>query len=162
PFRGARLLRGGSRPLPRAGRAAGAGDRVREPGRASARARRSGRGAAPVRGELARIGNRRSPGAAESRARRPGPVGLRERAPAAACGQPGRAMRLAGAAAAIRLAVGAPAPASVRAQLELALAPARQVLGEATAAAAWARGEGLSFDEAVAYALAPDEAATPT
>nr|MBA2449131.1 hypothetical protein [Chloroflexota bacterium] len=65
-----------------------------------------------------------------------------------------RALRLAGAAAALRAALGAiPSPAA-QTLLERRLSSARQALDEDAAAMAWSEGQALSLDEAVAYALA--------
>jgi DNA-binding CsgD family transcriptional regulator len=75
-------------------------------------------------------------------------------------GQPDRALRLAGAAAAQHEAIGAPLPPILRAQLEQWLAPARQALGDA-AAVAWGEGRALSLDEITTYALAESEAPQP-
>jgi predicted ATPase/DNA-binding CsgD family transcriptional regulator len=76
---------------------------------------------------------------------------------AAAQGQPDRALRLAGAAAAQHEAIGAPLPPILRAQLEQWLAPARQALGGA-AGVAWGEGRAMPLDEVTAYALAEDAA----
>jgi predicted ATPase/class 3 adenylate cyclase/DNA-binding CsgD family transcriptional regulator len=73
---------------------------------------------------------------------------------AAVQGQPARSLRLAGAAAALREAIGSPRSPIDQAQLEHKLAPARQALGEATAAATWAEGQAMQLAQAVAYALA--------
>lgn len=72
---------------------------------------------------------------------------------AAVEGDTERALRLAGAAAALRLACRAALPPSWRARLEYSLDPARQTLGAAAAAAAWTEGDVMSPDEAMAYAL---------
>jgi hypothetical protein len=73
---------------------------------------------------------------------------------AAAQGQARRALRLAGAAAALREAMDAPLPPPERAVHEQRLEPTRQALGEPAAAATWAAGQALSLEEAVAEALA--------
>jgi non-specific serine/threonine protein kinase len=78
---------------------------------------------------------------------------------AAVQGQPDRALRLAGAAAAVREVIGSPLSPIDQAQLEGRLASARQALGEATTAATWAAGQALSLAQAVVYALT--EAAEP-
>jgi predicted ATPase/DNA-binding SARP family transcriptional activator len=68
--------------------------------------------------------------------------------------QPEQAARLWGAAEALRRAIGVrPAPASGAARVRLQAA-ALAALGEATFAAAWAQGERMALDEAVALALA--------
>jgi DNA-binding NarL/FixJ family response regulator len=72
---------------------------------------------------------------------------------AAAQAQPERALRLAGAAAALRDATGRPRPPAERPRLERALAAARSALGPA-ADAAWQRGRRLTAEQAVAAALA--------
>jgi DNA-binding CsgD family transcriptional regulator len=68
-------------------------------------------------------------------------------------GRPERALRLAGAAAALRLAIRVPLSPGERGALEPRIQRAQAVLGRASAAA-WAAGQALSLDEAVAYALA--------
>ena len=72
-------------------------------------------------------------------------------------GCPERALRLAGAAAALREVIGAPAPPVWRDRRERTLELAHRALGERAAAAAWAAGRGLSPEAAVAEALAPPE-----
>ncbi|MFN8475834.1 MAG: tetratricopeptide repeat protein [Anaerolineae bacterium] len=68
-------------------------------------------------------------------------------------GQPQRAARLWGAAERLRTSIGArPAPAA-RATRERLMAVVREALGEAAFADAWAEGEVMSLDEALAYAL---------
>ncbi|MGH2352397.1 MAG: tetratricopeptide repeat protein, partial [Chloroflexota bacterium] len=88
---------------------------------------------------------------------------------AAAQGHAQRAIRIAGAAAAMREASGVPLTPSAQGKLESALHAARQALGETATAAAWEAGCTLSVEEAVAYALAdtdtnsvPDGRATDT
>ena len=68
-------------------------------------------------------------------------------------GDPVRALRLAGAAAAVRRAIGLRVGTPERARLARWLAPARDALGPA-AAAAVAEGEAMLLEQAVAYALA--------
>jgi DNA-binding CsgD family transcriptional regulator/tetratricopeptide (TPR) repeat protein len=80
---------------------------------------------------------------------------------AAAQGQPARAVRLAGAAAALREAIGAPISPSERAVLERRLAPARAALGEPASALAWAAGRAVSPDDAAAYALSEGGDSSP-
>ncbi|MBI2761497.1 MAG: tetratricopeptide repeat protein [Chloroflexi bacterium] len=72
---------------------------------------------------------------------------------AATRGEAGRAARLCGAAAALRAAMGAPLPSAGNSGFERAIAVARAVLDEAEFTAAWAAGQALSFEEAVADAL---------
>jgi predicted ATPase/DNA-binding XRE family transcriptional regulator len=72
---------------------------------------------------------------------------------AAAGGQAERAALLFGAAAALRLAIGAPLPPSERAGHERAVAAARAALGPAAFAAAWARGQAMTVEEARAAAV---------
>jgi tetratricopeptide (TPR) repeat protein len=67
-----------------------------------------------------------------------------------------RGLMLAGAAAAYRTATGTPPRASDRwwyTQLESAIVRARQALGTSAAASAWAEGQVMALDEAIAYAL---------
>ncbi len=73
---------------------------------------------------------------------------------AAGEGQPERALRLAGAAAALRQALGVPLPRGEQEVLEKSLAGARQRLSDAAGAAAWMEGWAASADGAVAEALA--------
>jgi non-specific serine/threonine protein kinase len=67
--------------------------------------------------------------------------------------RPERAVRLAGAAGALRAAIGARLSLADEAALEHDLAGARRRLGEAPAAAAWAAGEMLTVDQAIGEAL---------
>src|SRR5439155_17754613 len=72
---------------------------------------------------------------------------------AAAQGQAERCLWLAGAAGALRERASiAPSPVA-QAQMEAQLAPVREQLGEAIAAAAQATGRALSLDEAMTLAL---------
>jgi predicted ATPase/class 3 adenylate cyclase/DNA-binding CsgD family transcriptional regulator len=66
------------------------------------------------------------------------------------------AVRLAGAAEALRRAAGVSLSPTIRAKLDASLAPARRALGEA-AAEAWRGGQALSLPEALAAALAAPE-----
>jgi hypothetical protein len=70
-----------------------------------------------------------------------------------------RAARLLGAAEATRRALGAPRPPIERAEQEATVLAARAALDEAAFATAWAEGEALSLEEAVAEALAEEPAA---
>ncbi|MGH2367931.1 MAG: hypothetical protein ACRDI2_07020, partial [Chloroflexota bacterium] len=63
---------------------------------------------------------------------------------------PPRALRLAGAADALRRAINRPLPPAARPLWDDALAPAHQALGAATAASAWAEGQALSLEQALA------------
>ena len=74
---------------------------------------------------------------------------------AAAQGQPERAFRLAGAAAALRRAIGTPISRPDQEALERSLDVARQMLGSDASALAFAEGGGMSLDEAVDYATSP-------
>ncbi len=78
---------------------------------------------------------------------------------AGAQGQSARAARLFGAAEVFRERVGAAPHPPWRAEHEQRVAATRAGLGEAAFAAAWAEGRALSLDEAIAYALAPEEPA---
>lgn len=73
-------------------------------------------------------------------------------------GLPAAALRLAGAAAGLTQQTGIPIQYTERGRYERWLATARQVLGDA-AAAAWAEGQQMLPDQAIAYALVPDEPA---
>ena len=73
-------------------------------------------------------------------------------------GQAGRAARLYGAAAALREAIGVPLPPADRAVHDRGLAAARAGLGEAAFAIAWAAGQALPLEQAVADALEPADA----
>jgi hypothetical protein len=72
---------------------------------------------------------------------------------AAARAQPGRALRLAGAAAALRAAIGLTRSPADDARAERRLRAARAALGGAAAAAAWAAGRAMSLEAATACAL---------
>jgi tetratricopeptide (TPR) repeat protein len=63
------------------------------------------------------------------------------------------ALRLVGAASAVREAIGAPRSGAEEAKLQQALAPARQSLDEATQAAAASAGMALPLEEAIDEAL---------
>ncbi|HEX5691180.1 MAG TPA: tetratricopeptide repeat protein, partial [Roseiflexaceae bacterium] len=71
----------------------------------------------------------------------------------AAEAQPERALRLAGAAAALRASIGAPLAPAEQLQLDRQLQPPRQALGEATADIEWQAGYGLTLEQAIAFAL---------
>jgi hypothetical protein len=72
---------------------------------------------------------------------------------AAAQGQPERALRLAGAASALRATCGAPLPPAGQAHLDARLAGPRRVLGEEAAGAAWAAGQAMALQQAISSAL---------
>jgi non-specific serine/threonine protein kinase len=72
---------------------------------------------------------------------------------AVARGWPTRALRLAGAAEALRRARHIRIVPAEQAELDRRLKTARQALGEEGAAAAWTNGQALSLEQAVAYAL---------
>ncbi len=72
---------------------------------------------------------------------------------AAVQSQPERALRLAGAASALRQALGAPLPPAEHARLEKGLDPARRALPGAASAAAWMEGWRMPAEKAIAYAL---------
>jgi len=78
---------------------------------------------------------------------------------AVAAGDPERALRLCGAAAAERTAIRAPLAPRWQALAQTAVVdPARAAVGPERADAAWAAGARLSLDEAVAYALSDSPA----
>jgi predicted ATPase/DNA-binding XRE family transcriptional regulator len=72
---------------------------------------------------------------------------------AAAQGQPEKAARLCGASAAVREELGTPLSPFVRADHDHAANAARAALGEDAFAAAWAVGQAMSLEEAIADAL---------
>jgi adenylate cyclase len=72
---------------------------------------------------------------------------------AALQGQTERALRLVGAATALREAINAPLPSAEQTKLERMLEPVRQSLGEAAAAALTAEGKALSMEQAIDEAL---------
>src|SRR5207249_1429114 len=74
---------------------------------------------------------------------------------AAQQGQPVRELRLAGAGAAHRPGINL--GGAEQAWLDRMLAPARHALAESTQSAAWAVGQAMTLEQAVAYALS-DEA----
>ena len=80
---------------------------------------------------------------------------------AAARGHHARVLRLAGAGAALQQIAGSVIPPPQQRLVECQVAAARQALG-AAAPAAWAEGCAMSWEEAIAYALAPgDSPAAP-
>jgi adenylate cyclase len=68
-------------------------------------------------------------------------------------GDAARALHMVGAAATLREALGTPLSPAEQGQLESALEPARQSLGPAAAASAWATGQGLRLEQAIDEAL---------
>ncbi|HEX2171512.1 MAG TPA: LuxR family transcriptional regulator, partial [Dehalococcoidia bacterium] len=70
--------------------------------------------------------------------------------------RPDRALRLAGAVATLRAALGGSFLPGVEAPLERGIARARRVLDPVAAEDAWAAGEALSEDQAIAEALADE------
>jgi hypothetical protein len=79
---------------------------------------------------------------------------------AAGKGDAERALRLAAAGAHVGDPISQPAYAIRLAEVEQALAPARESLGEGSAAMVWAEGQAMTQEVAVAYALADGGAAT--
>jgi tetratricopeptide (TPR) repeat protein len=71
-------------------------------------------------------------------------------------GQPRRALRLAGAAAALRAKYGTPHTFSLQARLERTLELVRSAFRGEDAAAAWSEGQVMTLEQAIAYALSLD------
>jgi uncharacterized protein HemY len=80
---------------------------------------------------------------------------------AAAAGQADRALRLAGAVAALSEAIGAPVQPSERRAFEERVDAARRGLGDGPAGTAFAAGREMSPEQAVAYALGGPDPETP-
>ena len=76
---------------------------------------------------------------------------------AALDGQAARAIRLVGAAAALRHVVGAPLTAAEQQQLNAGLEPAQISLSPADRSRAWTEGWRMTLDEAVAYGTTAEE-----
>jgi hypothetical protein len=76
-------------------------------------------------------------------------------------GQPERAARLFGVAAAVREALGAPLPPVDQADHERHIAGGRAALGEEAFEVIWNEGRAISMEEAVAYALADADCVPP-
>jgi len=76
---------------------------------------------------------------------------------AAGTGRPADAARLLGAASALRSGHGMPLPPSEQADNERTVALARRALGDEAFVSAWARGQALSLEQAVAEARRTDE-----
>jgi tetratricopeptide (TPR) repeat protein len=77
---------------------------------------------------------------------------------AAAQSEPQRALRLAGAAAALRQAVGAPLTPAEQVKLEKSLEHARHGVSSAEGAGAWLEGWGMPIERAIEMALTPGSA----
>jgi adenylate cyclase len=77
---------------------------------------------------------------------------------AAAQQQPERALKLAGAAAALRETIGAPLSPAESTRLERRLEPARQILSPAAADTSWQEGRALTLNAATDYAQRADGA----
>jgi adenylate cyclase len=75
---------------------------------------------------------------------------------AAAEGHPERALRLAGAAAALRQSVGAPPNSAERIRLEKCLVAARVAVSTTAGSAAWMEGFAMPAEKAIAHALSPE------
>jgi tetratricopeptide (TPR) repeat protein len=69
-----------------------------------------------------------------------------------------RALRLAGAAAALRQDIGAPLTPAEQAKLEASLQPARQALTNSEGATAWSEGWALPVEKAIEEVLMPEPA----
>lgn len=72
---------------------------------------------------------------------------------ALAQGQPERALRLAGAASALRKEHGVPLSPDEESRLHRMLEPIKQATAESTFAASWSGGEAMSIERAIEYAL---------
>jgi len=80
---------------------------------------------------------------------------------AATVGQPEQALRLAGAAAALRDVISAPLYPFIQAEFERFLAPARESLTQEVAAQAWRDGSQMSLEQAIECAQAGEMAPAP-
>jgi ATP/maltotriose-dependent transcriptional regulator MalT len=76
-------------------------------------------------------------------------------------GHADRALRLAGAAAALRRESGIALPSRAQGRLDAKLAPARAALGDLAAGKAFAAGHALRLEEAIEEALAPEPVPLP-
>jgi predicted ATPase len=74
----------------------------------------------------------------------------------AAQSKPERALRLAGAAAALRRTLGTPLPADEQARLECGLERARQAMESSAASAVWLEGWAMPMEKAVQFAIETD------
>src|SRR5271163_2156823 len=72
-----------------------------------------------------------------------------------------RALRLAGAAAALRQNIGTPLTHAEQAKLEAILEPARQALANTSSATAWLEGWDMPLERAIEEVLAPEAASQP-
>ena len=72
---------------------------------------------------------------------------------AAAEANPQKALQLAGFASALRESIGAPLPPSEQARVDRMIAPAREILQEASAASEWEIGRSLTLAQAIELAL---------
>ena len=68
-------------------------------------------------------------------------------------GHPVRALKLAGAASALREKIRAPLPPKEQVKLEKALQTARESLSNAEQVKSWAEGREMALEQAVAFAL---------
>ena len=75
---------------------------------------------------------------------------------AAAQARPEHALRLAGAAAALRQSLGAPLTSAEQARFERDIEPARQALTQTAGTTAWMEGWEMPVEKAVEQALSPD------
>jgi tetratricopeptide (TPR) repeat protein len=71
--------------------------------------------------------------------------------------QPEQALRLWGAAAALRETIGSPLPPAAQEQHEREMMAVRETLGEDAFAAAWAKGQAMTMEQAIEYALSEPE-----
>jgi predicted ATPase/serine/threonine protein kinase len=71
-----------------------------------------------------------------------------------------RGAKLFGASEVLREMIGAPLPAEKRVNFERYANEARDVLGRADLKSAWSHGRAMSLDEAIDYALTPEEVST--
>jgi ATP/maltotriose-dependent transcriptional regulator MalT len=76
-------------------------------------------------------------------------------------GHADRALRLAGAAAALRRESGIALPSRAQGRLDAKFAPARAALGDVAAGKAFAAGQALCLEEAIEEALAPESVPLP-
>jgi tetratricopeptide (TPR) repeat protein len=70
-------------------------------------------------------------------------------------GEPGRALRLLGAANTVRQAINTPIEPADLPEYDRALATARAALGEAAFAAAWAEGQAMTTEQAIKLGIEP-------
>ena len=71
-----------------------------------------------------------------------------------------RGATLFGAAEALREIIGSPLPTEKRESFERYVQEARDTLGRADLQVAWSKGRGMSLDEAIDFAFAPDHVST--